>query len=63
MVWPGLTVAQVKADLTAVHAESVVGWREKAVSEAMKLLAPIFDPSRGSREVVASWQGQSCISL
>ncbi|WWC60390.1 uncharacterized protein I303_102962 [Kwoniella dejecticola CBS 10117] len=43
--------------LLAVHSKSVIRWREKAIQEALVLLAPLFDPYRGPQGIKASWQG------
>ncbi|WWD16437.1 hypothetical protein CI109_100863 [Kwoniella shandongensis] len=43
--------------LLAVHAKSTLRWKERAIQEALVLLAPLFEPYRGASEIKATWQG------
>ncbi|WWC68540.1 uncharacterized protein I206_102469 [Kwoniella pini CBS 10737] len=47
----------IEKSLLVLHSKSVIRWKEKANQEALVLLAPLYDPYRGSQEVKASWQG------
>ncbi|WWC88089.1 uncharacterized protein L201_002993 [Kwoniella dendrophila CBS 6074] len=49
----------IEAFLIDVHARSAIRWRDRAIQEALVLLAPLFDPYRGSQEIKSSWQGET----
>ncbi|ORY24078.1 hypothetical protein BCR39DRAFT_548040, partial [Naematelia encephala] len=48
--------------LDRLFTASTVRWRERAIEDALTLLAPLFDPLIGSREIRASWQAPSPIT-